>query len=239
MIDVVRGKKHMQTLRPRDVHTALALIAHPDLCEYVITYHGNLTGKWFKADVDARKVENDEDESSEEVDHSGGDAFSSTADPFSSTPGAFSSFGHSASSATSSSTAKAALEPSSGLVVAGKKKSLIFPVGRLRLSCNQKAHSMRLQASGIVFIASAMQAVAELVLKGATEAATEQQRVRVIPRHILLSIRGHTHLSAFFRNAMIPGAGIVPQMLGQVLDNDLGRPMKKGSGILDSDSEDL
>ena len=192
----------MTSLRPNDVKTAISLVA-PELRDYLLSYYDSLGGPWFTkfAGVSMMASNKDEEDKNNDIDDSG-DADS--CDQVEETPVAASS-------------------SSSGVQA---KKLLVFPVGRLKYWCNQKLPSMRIYSSAVLLIATSMQAIAELVLSKAYEAGVAAHRMRIIPRHILIAIRGHPHLSFLFRNSMIPFAGITPEMLGQA-NNDLNNLLPK------------
>ncbi|KAL6063425.1 Core histone macro-H2A.1 [Balamuthia mandrillaris] len=93
---------------------------------------------------------------------------------------------------------------------------LQFPVSRVR-SWLQACSSARIGKGAPVYLAAVLEYVCAEVLELAGNAARDNNRVSIIPRHIMLAIRNDEDLNKLCRYVIIPDAGVPPEIHAALL----------------------
>ena len=102
------------------------------------------------------------------------------------------------------------------------KAGLQFPVGRVaRYMRNMKVAS-RLGGGAPVYMAAVLEYLAAEILELAGNAARDNKRSRIIPRHLQLAIRNDEELNKLLGNVTIAAGGVLPNIHAVLL------PKKKG-----------
>ena len=92
------------------------------------------------------------------------------------------------------------------------KAGLQFPVGRVaRYMRNQRVAS-RLGAGAPVYMAAVLEYLAAEILELAGNAARDNNRARIIPRHIQLAVRNDEELNKLLGDVTIAGGGVLPNI---------------------------
>ena len=104
------------------------------------------------------------------------------------------------------------------------KAGLQFPVGRIARFLKQGRYSERVGAGAPVYLAAVLEYLAAEVLELAGNAAKDNKKTRIIPRHIQLAVRNDEELNRLLRNTTIASGGVLP-MINQFL---IKAPVKKG-----------
>ena len=102
------------------------------------------------------------------------------------------------------------------------KAGLQFPVGRLARYLKQGQYSKRIGGAAPVYMAAVLEYIVAEVLELAGNAAKDNKKQRIIPRHIQLAVRNDDELNIFFGNAIIASGGVLPNI------NPVLLPAKKG-----------
>jgi len=94
------------------------------------------------------------------------------------------------------------------------KAGLLFPVSRIgRFLRKRKGHfATRLGAGAPVYLAAVLEYLCAEILELAGNAARDNKRSRVTPRHILLAVRNDEELNAMFDDVVIPSGGVLPNI---------------------------
>ncbi|XP_076442753.1 histone H2A-like [Babylonia areolata] len=90
--------------------------------------------------------------------------------------------------------------------VKGKSKSrtrVQFPVGRLHRLLRKSNHAKSVDAGAPVYLAAVLKYLAAQVLELAGQAAREEKKIRIIPRHLQLVIRNDAELNKLMSGVTI------------------------------------
>ena len=92
------------------------------------------------------------------------------------------------------------------------KAGLQFPVGRVaRFIRNQKV-ATRVGAGAPVYLAAVLEYLAAEVLELAGNAARDNKKRRIIPRHIQLAVRNDEELNKLLGGVTIASGGVLPNV---------------------------
>lgn len=91
-----------------------------------------------------------------------------------------------------------------------QKAGLQFPVGRISRFIKQGKYSERIGAGAPVYLAAVLEYLAAEVLELAGNAAKDNKKTRIVPRHIQLAVRNDEELNKLMANTVIANSGVVP-----------------------------
>ena len=89
------------------------------------------------------------------------------------------------------------------------KAGLQFPVGRIARFMKQGRYAERVGAGAPVYLAAVLEYLAAEVLELAGNAARDNKRSRIIPRHIQLAVRNDDELARLMRDTTIAAGGVL------------------------------
>ena len=92
------------------------------------------------------------------------------------------------------------------------KAGLQFPVGRIARYLKSGKYSARVGAGAPVYLAAVLEYLAAEVLELAGNAAKENKKTRIIPRHIQLAVRNDEELNKLMSNTTIAAGGVLPSI---------------------------
>ena len=90
------------------------------------------------------------------------------------------------------------------------KAGLQFPVGRISRFMKQGKYAERIGAGAPVYLAAVLEYLAAEVLELAGNAAKDNKKTRIVPRHIQLAIRNDEELNKMMANTTIANGGVLP-----------------------------
>ena len=105
----------------------------------------------------------------------------------------------------------------------GKSKSrssragLQFPVGRIHRLLRKGNYGERIGAGAPVYLAAVMEYLAAEVLELAGNAARDNKKTRIIPRHLQLAIRNDEELNKLLSGVTIAQGGVLPNIQAVLL----------------------
>merc|ERR1712086_949453 len=90
------------------------------------------------------------------------------------------------------------------------RAGLQFPVGRVARFLKQGKYSDRVGAGAPVYLAAVLEYLAADVLELAGNAAKDNKKTRIIPRHIQLAVRNDEELNRLLKDTTIASGGVLP-----------------------------
>ncbi|XP_063248659.1 histone H2A, sperm-like [Prinia subflava] len=110
------------------------------------------------------------------------------------------------------------------------KAGLQFPVGRIYRLLRRGKYARRVGSGAAIYLAAVLEYLTAEVLELAGNAARENKKTRIMPRHIQLVVSNDDELNKFFAGVTIPQGGVMPNIHAQLLP-------KKTSGNVASSQE--
>lgn len=98
-----------------------------------------------------------------------------------------------------------------------KRAGTIFPVGRIRRYLKGCTHHQRIAVGAPIYQAAVMEYLSAEILELAGNAARDNKRSRITPRHILLAVANDEELNKLLKNVTIPSGGVMPHILPELL----------------------
>ena len=97
------------------------------------------------------------------------------------------------------------------------KAGLQFPVGRIGRYLKKGKFATRVGAGAPVYMAAVMEYLAAEVLELAGNAARDNKKTRIIPRHLQLAIRNDEELNKLLSGVTIAQGGVLPNIQAVLL----------------------
>ena len=97
------------------------------------------------------------------------------------------------------------------------RAGLQFPVGRISRYLKQGKFAERVGAGAPVYLAAVLEYLAAEVLELAGNAAKDNKKTRIIPRHIQLAVRNDEELNKLMANTTIASGGVLPNINSNLL----------------------
>ncbi|KAG9447339.1 hypothetical protein H6P81_013467 [Aristolochia fimbriata] len=111
-----------------------------------------------------------------------------------------------------------------------QKAGLQFPVGRIARFLKKGRYAQRVGIGAPIYLAAVLEYLAAEVLELAGNAARDNKKTRIIPRHVLLAVRNDDELGKLLAGVTIAHGGVLPNIHSVLL------PKKtKGSGSESAD----
>jgi len=104
------------------------------------------------------------------------------------------------------------------------KAGLQFPVGRIHRLLKKGNYAQRVGAGAPVYLAAVLEYLAAEILELAGNAARDNKKHRIVPRHLQLAVRNDEELSKLLGDVVISQGGVVPHIDPALL------PTKSGKG---------
>ena len=92
------------------------------------------------------------------------------------------------------------------------RAGLQFPVGRISRFLRKGRYAGRVGAGAPVYLAAVMEYLAAEILELAGNAARDNKRTRINPRHVQLAIRNDEELNKLLGNVTIASGGVLPNI---------------------------
>ena len=104
-----------------------------------------------------------------------------------------------------------------------------FPVGRIARFCKKGKYADRIGAGAPVVLAAVLEYLSAEILESAAKMAKDEKKMRIIPRHLMLAIRGDEELQKMFETADFCQAGRVVNVPGGGRNNKKAKKMDEDS----------
>ena len=111
------------------------------------------------------------------------------------------------------------------------RAGLAFPVGRVHRMLRTGNYSERVGAGAPVYLAAVMEYLTAEILELAGNAARDNKKQRISPRHLQLAIRNDEELNQLLSHVTISQGGVLPNIQAVLL------PKKSGSSKASSQVE--
>eukprot|EP00798_Chlamydomonas_sp_ICE-L_P015439 gene15439-biopygen24488 len=92
------------------------------------------------------------------------------------------------------------------------KAGLQFPVGRIARYLKKGKYAERVGAGAPVYLAAVLEYLCAEVLELAGNAARDNKKSRIVPRHVQLAIRNDEELSKLLGSVTIANGGVLPNI---------------------------
>ncbi|XP_073525422.1 histone H2A, embryonic-like [Phyllobates terribilis] len=103
-------------------------------------------------------------------------------------------------------------KPAAGKTSRSSKAGLQFPVGRVHRFLRKGNYAERIGSGASVYLAAIMEYLCAEVLELAGNAARDNKKSRILPRHIQLAVRNDEELSKLFDGVTIAEGGVLPNI---------------------------
>ena len=102
-------------------------------------------------------------------------------------------------------------------ITKSSKAGLQFPVGRIARYLKKGKYAERVGAGAPVYLAAVLEYLTAEVLELAGNAAKDNKKSRIIPRHIQLAVRNDEELNKLMANTTIASGGVLPNIHSHLL----------------------
>jgi len=92
------------------------------------------------------------------------------------------------------------------------KAGLQFPVGRIARYLKKGGYANRVGGGAPVYMAAVLEYLAAEILELAGNAARDNKKTRIIPRHIQLAVRNDEELNKLLGGVTIASGGVLPNI---------------------------
>jgi len=97
------------------------------------------------------------------------------------------------------------------------KAGLQFPVGRIHRLLKKGNYAQRVGAGAPVYLAAVLEYLAAEILELAGNAARDNKKARIVPRHLQLAIKNDEELNKLLGTVIISQGGVVPHIAPELL----------------------
>ena len=107
------------------------------------------------------------------------------------------------------------------------RAGLQFPVGRMARYLRRGGYAKRVGGGAPVYLASVLEYLTAELLELAGNAAKDNKKQRIVPRHIMLAVRNDDELSNLLNAVTIANAGVLPNINSALMPEKKGKKSKK------------
>ncbi|NWT38770.1 H2A1 protein, partial [Chroicocephalus maculipennis] len=96
------------------------------------------------------------------------------------------------------------------------RAGLQFPVGRVHRLLRMGNYADRISPGAAIYLAAVLEYLSAEILELAGNAAQENKKTRILPRHIQLAVRNDDELNKLFFCVTIAQGGVLPNVLPEL-----------------------
>ncbi|KAB2616172.1 histone H2AX-like [Pyrus ussuriensis x Pyrus communis] len=116
-----------------------------------------------------------------------------------------------------------------------QKAGLQFPVGRVARFLKTGRYAQRVGGGSPVYLSAVLEYLAAEILELAGNAARDNKKNRITPRHIQLAVRNDEEFTKLLGSVTIASGGVLPNIHQNLLPSKAG----KGKGVIGSASQEF
>uniref|UniRef100_A0AAQ4RGW7 Histone H2A n=1 Tax=Gasterosteus aculeatus aculeatus TaxID=481459 RepID=A0AAQ4RGW7_GASAC len=109
------------------------------------------------------------------------------------------------------------------------RAGLQFPVGRVHRHLRKGNYAQRVGAGAPVYLAAVLEYLTAEILELAGNAARDNKKTRIIPRHLQLAVRNDEELNKLLGGVTIAQGGVLPNIQAVLLPKKTEKPAKTRS----------
>ena len=109
------------------------------------------------------------------------------------------------------------------------RAGLQFPVGRIHRLIKKGRYAKRVGAGAPVYLAAVLEYLSAEILELAGNAARDNKKLRIIPRHLQLAIRNDEELNKLLAGVTIAQGGVLPNIQAVLLPKKSSDIAKSGT----------
>ncbi|KAH3680995.1 hypothetical protein WICPIJ_008003 [Wickerhamomyces pijperi] len=106
------------------------------------------------------------------------------------------------------------------------KAGLTFPVGRVHRLLRKGNYAQRIGSGAPVYLTAVLEYLAAEILELAGNAARDNKKTRIIPRHLQLAIRNDEELNKLLGHVTIAQGGVLPNIHQNLLPKKTAKAAK-------------
>ena len=110
------------------------------------------------------------------------------------------------------------------------RAGLTFPVGRIHRLLRNGKYAERIGAGAPVYLAATLEYLVAEILELAGNAARDNKKSRIIPRHLQLAIRNDEELNKLLNGVTIAQGGVLPNIQSVLLPKKTDKGGNNGDG---------
>ncbi|CAN2391604.1 Histone H2A type [Pristimantis euphronides] len=114
------------------------------------------------------------------------------------------------------------------------KAGLQFPVGRIHRFLKKGNYAKRIGSGASIYLAATLEYLVAEVLELAGNAAKDNKKIRILPRHIQLAVGNDEELTRLFDGVTIAEGGVLPNIHASLVPKKTGKGLssqeQKGTG---------
>lgn len=103
------------------------------------------------------------------------------------------------------------------------RAGLQFPVGRTRTILKKLRFAEKIGKGAPVYLASVLEYLCAEILELAGNAARDNKKARIVPRHVALAVKNDEELSKLLIDVILPGVGVLPNIHNVLLPRAIHR----------------
>ncbi|KAI4799728.1 hypothetical protein KUCAC02_016696 [Chaenocephalus aceratus] len=107
------------------------------------------------------------------------------------------------------------------------RAGLQFPVGRVHRHLRKGNYAHRVGAGAPVYLAAVLEYLTAEILELAGNAARDNKKTRIIPRHLQLAVRNDEELNKLLGGVTIAQGGVLPNIQAVLLPKKTEKAAKK------------
>ncbi|XP_063217044.1 core histone macro-H2A.1-like [Bacillus rossius redtenbacheri] len=112
-----------------------------------------------------------------------------------------------------------------------QRANVTFPVGRMHRYLKMGTHRLRIGVGSPVYMAAVIEYLTAEVLELAGNAARDNRKGRITPRHILLAVANDEELHLLLKNVTIASGGVLPKIHPELLAKKKGGKFVMGNNV--------